>query len=351
MNALLSCLDQHRQSLTDERLGFSPRSRYIIKTPRFRASRHVILLHVPDGATDPTLVVKVPRLPDDRWGIDREAHALQQIASRIETAGMFLQNSIPRLVGVWDCYGYPALVQTALVGRPLDPATIHRDREQCCHDAVDWLVNFHRTTSVAVEDRGAWFDEQVGLPLQILESLFGESDGERELLKLARRCLSSLRELPIPAVIEHGDFGHPNLFRLRTGQLGVIDWELADPQGIPAADLWFFLSYVATARTDPNSISEQVDSFREAFYEHGSWTQPFVDKYLREMAIPRQFIDGLFVLTWTRYLAKLAGRLGTSDTDTATHLRDEAGRTHLANWLRNSRYYAFWQQAVAWKGQ
>jgi hypothetical protein len=151
MNAIVDCLEKNQESLPLERYGFSRHMRYVLRTPQFRASRHVVLLLIPEGAMEPTLVVKVPRLSDDRDGIEREAQALSAIQSR--AAGM--ADSIPQCVGVIDCFGHSALVQTALTGRPLDPATIRRDRNQACHDVTSWLIKFHLATAAQVDDRAA----------------------------------------------------------------------------------------------------------------------------------------------------------------------------------------------------
>jgi thiamine kinase-like enzyme len=151
----------------------------------------------------------------------------------------------------------------------------------------------------------------------------------------------------LPSVIEHGDVGHPNLFRLRSGGIGVIDWELAQPNGVPLLDLWFFLSYVASAHS---SSENPKDIFRQAFEGPEAWTKPHVERYVREMEIPQEAISPLFVLTWTRYLSELARRL-QSEGDEAPHgRRDETSRNQLTNWLRNNRYHAYWRHAVLESG-
>ena len=46
-------------------------------------------------------------------------------------------------------------------------------------------------------------------------------------------ALRPLRDAGLPLVLEHGDTSHPNLLLRRFGDLAVVDWELANPDGLP----------------------------------------------------------------------------------------------------------------------
>ena len=39
--------------------------------------------------------------------------------------------------------------------------------------------------------------------------------------------------------------GVPNLLTMHDGRVGVVDWELAQANSLPAVDVFFFLTYVA----------------------------------------------------------------------------------------------------------
>jgi aminoglycoside phosphotransferase (APT) family kinase protein len=59
------------------------------------------------------------------------------------------------------------------------------------------------------------------------------------------QILGAFGDVAVPAVLEHGDLAPPNLLRLRDGRLGVVDWEVADHEGLPLGDLLFFGDFVA----------------------------------------------------------------------------------------------------------
>jgi hypothetical protein len=62
VNAFLSFLASHRDLPVFERLGRIERASCVLLTPRFRTSRHVVGLLTPEGAVEPKLVVKMPRV-------------------------------------------------------------------------------------------------------------------------------------------------------------------------------------------------------------------------------------------------------------------------------------------------
>ncbi len=94
MNIALAFLMQNWERLSLERFGVPSRLSYVMATPRFRSSSHVIFLILADGLPDPILVVKVPRLPGDTDGLDREAANLRMVQAVLP--GGF--DSIPHLV-------------------------------------------------------------------------------------------------------------------------------------------------------------------------------------------------------------------------------------------------------------
>jgi aminoglycoside phosphotransferase (APT) family kinase protein len=294
---------------------------------------------MPPGTSEPVLVAKAARLRGDGSGVDREAHALSDIHAR----GARMGDTIPRLVGVVDCHGHPVLVQTALRGKPLDPALIRRDRENTTADVVSWITKLHRSTLIEATDRAAWFATHVERPLRTLEVALGDDAEDRRLLNETRRQLEPLRDIPLPYVVEHCDLSHPNLFRLHSGDIGVIDWELADVYGIPLADLYFFLTYAARASSNARSEREEMRAFEAAFVGPEPWSRFYVEKYLRELSLRHDVAGPLFVLTWTRYLAGLAQRLACEGDGKSS---DGEKRKSSAEWLRGNRYHYFWMRAV-----
>ncbi len=336
MNAVLTFLQKNRQRFELERFGVPLELSCIIATPRFQASRHVIFLLFRQESLDPVLVAKIPRLSENRAGVECEARALKAIQES-RPSGF---DSVPRLVAFEEHNGWPILLETALVGDPMNPRAIRHDRTGCCDDVTNWLCGLQVPGLVGGPPEANWYEKSVEEPIHILTKRLPLTARERRLLESSREILAPLSEENLCRVFEHGDLSHPNLFRMPDGQVGVIDWELADLQGLPTGDLFFFLSYASFASQKSRSIERQMQTFNDAFFGSRSWTTPYIKKYADELQISRRNLTPLFLLTWIRYLANLVLRLDWCERS------DQHVRRHLVNRIRENRYFSLWRHTV-----
>lgn len=336
MNVVLSFLEANRTRLKLADYGVNGSLASLVITPRFRASSHVIFLVSAGDQAEPVVVAKVPRLAQATASIEREVTNLRAVQN-LRPEGFA---SVPRVVAFEAYRGYPVLVETALVGRPLDPGAVRRDLHGSCQKVTTWLGDLQSATQVGAAQTANWFDRLVEEPLRYFTERFPVSMEETKLLDQTRALVEPLRSLALPAVFEHGDLSHPNLILLKTGQLGVLDWELADPQGLPAYDLFFFLTYAAFALADARSSGSHLPAFQAAFWGAQSWATPYITDYAQRLQLPSAALKPLFVFSWLRYLAGLLMRLDNAGQE-ATRLGPET-----ATWLRANRYYSLWQHAV-----
>jgi aminoglycoside phosphotransferase len=336
VNTLLTFLKSNWQRLDLARYGTPDRLSCVIITPRFRASSHVVFLLLADGQPDPMLVAKVPRLAEASDSLRREAANLSLIQS-IRSGGF---DSIPRIVAFEEYGGRPLLIETALAGQPMDRRMVRRHLTRCCEAALAWLTEVQSSLSGANESTKSWFERQVEAPLDHVACAFSASAEEVRLLEETRDLVAPLRDEALPLVVEHGDLSHPNLFLLQSGGLGVVDWELAEPHGLPTHDLFFFLCYVAFAWHDARKHEENVSAFHTAFFGRSAWARRYVQIYADRLRLPPRVLTPLFVLGWVRYMAGLLTRLGETD-----HVDGVGADT--VTWLRSNRYYALWRHALA----
>jgi aminoglycoside phosphotransferase len=307
------------------RLGLATGGSCLLLTPRFRASASVVALVAPTGG-EPAIVVKVPRLADGDPGLEREADNLRAAhGSRPGAHG-----SIPEVLAHEPMGRRAVLAETALAGRALDPGVVRRDPEAAVALVSTWLLDRVRDD---VPPDGREVERLVSEPLR----RFGRAlPGEADLVAATAARVASLTGAALPAVVEHGDLSHPNLL-VADGALGVVDWELAEPRGLPLHDLYFFLAYVAFARRRARRLDAQVAAFDEAF-RPGGWGRTAADDHARRLGLDRDLLGALFVACWARYTVGLLGRL-TADG------RPVSAST--AAWLRANRWYVLWQRALA----
>ncbi len=331
MNTVVAFLHENQARLGLERYGNVASMQSLTLTPNFRASRHLIFLLFPERQRAPVLVAKVPRAADASASLEQEAQNLRAVHAATP-GGM---DSIPRLVAYETYCGYPLLIETAIVGPLMSPAAVRANRDANCDLLLEWLVTLgHSTASPA--DVG-WFERLVEQPIGELARLLSLDDGEQQALEQTHQHTRALRTATFPLVCEHGDLSHPNIIRLSETQVGVIDWELADPHGLPACDWFFFLSYVASAQAQARTPDEHLKAFASAFFGQTAWAGALIRRYAQAAGLPHDLLKPLFVACWARYTAHLILRLSeqqvAADADSAT-------------WLRTNRYYQYWRYTL-----
>jgi hypothetical protein len=166
------------------------------------------------GSRAPSQVVKFGRVAGEYGAFDRDERGLALALS----AGAVVADKAPRLVGRGDACGLPASVETALPGAGLAPSVA------AAEPVVTWL----RAVARATVSRG--------------------QDGE-------------------PRVFRHGDVFPGNVVVTGEG-FRLVDWEHAEPAGLPLADLLFLAAHVVDG--DP------VEAFATG--------SPVLARWLREAA-------------------------------------------------------------------
>lgn len=343
MQALLHYLDEHRERLhLANRSALTRPLAMMIKTPRFRASRHVIFLIHEVGNRQPALVAKVARLPEDGEGIQREATILASLES---LAGLPKQ-SVPQLIVHDTIDGFPFLVETAVGGEPIDRKRVAAAPERWCQAVLDWLRPLGATTDPVTNscslDEADW-KRLVLEPLQRCHRILPWQAQQQVGWNLLFNQLAKVEPSSLRLVVEHGDLSHPNLIEYQAGRVGVIDWELANFTGIPLHDLMFFLLFVTVARCRSLSPDAQQRAFAEAFLGRNAWAWRWIHQYLDEHRIDRTLAKPLAAIAILRYLDVTLARLKTG-SDAA---EDQPLTGSLRDWFLDNRYLQFASQLLA----
>jgi len=331
LNTAVQFLDANRIRLRLDERGFTTPFSSVMLTPRFEASRHVVFLLFARQGQRPVLVAKMPRLQNDGGALKHEATILQALpTSRLEPL------STPAVIAYERFDGWPILVETAIDGRPMDPAEVRRDADQCVTRVVEWLANLHHASAAPAS--ASWSRDLVDGPLEYFTRTFPLSSEESWLVSRTHALVAPLRDAGLPFVCEHGDLGHPNLLLRDDGHIGVIDWELASLHGLVAYDLFFFLTFAAFSLARAQSSRRHVEAFAGTLLTPDAPLHRFVVAYARRCDIALSLMTPLLVLCWARYTITLLRRLSDSENPRAT--------PGQAAWLRSNRYYALWRYVV-----
>jgi hypothetical protein len=196
----------------------------------------------PSGPAGP-VAVKIPATPVAAAAIRHETEML------IELRGADLGSlgeTVPRYVETLDSDGLPALVSTALRGRPMSVAYhhwLHTARARLV--AVDfalaggWLRRFQSATS-GERGRIRWAEEVAD---QLRERWPGHPQLEPALIRLTAAD-HQLGDQRVCRTMVHGDYWFGNLLVDDGAITGVVDWEGGERSGWPLRDLVrFAVSY------------------------------------------------------------------------------------------------------------
>jgi hypothetical protein len=208
-----------------------------------------------------------------------------------------------------------------------------------------WLDGLPVTGSSGDDD--GWFDRMVAAPLRDFAGHAPLGDETRRLVDQTLRIVEPLAEARFPFVFEHGDLTHPNLLARPGDRLGVVDWELSQPRGLPVHDWCLFLAFVAFSLAQVHDRDGQVRAFESAFVGPRPWALPLVARRLARLSVDARLVVPFVVACWARYVAELLPRLlGTvAGGSTMAHggraLSDEASAL-----VQQDRDLALWRCAA-----
>ncbi|HZM15514.1 MAG TPA: aminoglycoside phosphotransferase family protein [Candidatus Krumholzibacteria bacterium] len=311
----------------------------LLRASRFRASRNVIFLVFADGSPEPVLLAKTPRVQDDLAALEREVANLEKLSS-LRPAGL---GSVPRVVSYRDWQDSKLLLETFVPGRPLSPALV-RKSQPCVDSVMRWVTELHFASRAFVTGPSGSVRKNLENSLGRLAALFPASVELRQMLDRTHEFAEPLATHVLPRVFEHGELGARNILVDSDGQVGVVGWELADATGLPATDVFFFLTDVAFARADATTTGKYVETLESAFIGSPAWARPYVLDYAKAVGLSPRSLRPLFLLTWVRTVANLATRMQREGNP------DQRGSQTQLQWLMANPYFGLWRFALEhWK--
>lgn len=308
-----------------------------IATPRFKASRHLIFTILSAESGVPVMIAKVPRIQGDNSQLELEVEKLNKVQG-LSPDGL---DSVPKVLAYTEIKGHRLLLETVVMGQTMRPTMVRRKRVFCMEKGFDWLVGLHQLSRMTDGDESTRIRRTLDSVLLLMDDLARFSEQDIPLIDRTRELAAGLAVCDLPTVFEHGDFSSPNILVSDSGQLGVVDWELAQERGLPALDLFFFLNYIGYASERQATVNaDHLRTFRKTFFSESTWTTDLIKRYWQALELPIQASDALFVLCWARYVASLVARLS----------KNQNGRRDLSkqdqDWLRSNRYYQMWRYSI-----
>jgi glycosyltransferase involved in cell wall biosynthesis len=221
-----------------------PSSPLLLLTTGHRSINKAVGLAFEPGVEKPTLAAKFARVAEAQPGLEREASVLGRLGE--ERPGL---DGVPRLVGQGHRAGRLAVVQGAVDGESLLDLLRPDNFEEMAMPVTQVLAALAIEPAksapigpkMPARDPG-WRRRLVEEPLTRFEEEFGPVVAP-SLIADARALLDGLGDLS-PAY-EHRDCSPWNIVIAPTGDPVLLDWESAEPDGLPGMDLVYFLANCA----------------------------------------------------------------------------------------------------------
>lgn len=248
------------------------------------------------GAGAPAAVVKFARVAAADAALVREAATLRLVERDRPGA-----TRVPRLLAEGRRAGRHALAESAVHGEPLIAALTPATHEQLAIRVGEWLVDLAGGDEGPT--RGQWWPRLIGQPLERFERNFGAVIASDSLAEL-RRQLERIGELP--EACEHRDCSPWNIVLDANGSPGLLDWESAEPHGLPGLDLAYFLANCAFVLDDALESGRTRESYARLLdpsTPRGAVTARCAERYCTRVGISTEDYGRLRLLCWVVHSA------------------------------------------------
>jgi hypothetical protein len=295
-----------------------------------RSTSKVVALYFSPGDSRPRLAVKMSRTPESAATLATEARVLADLDGR---SG--LPPGIPRPVFVRSVPGSLRVGETPVVGSPFHRRIDRRSYRELALRGTAWLADLAGRSAAEPPER--WWGRLVEPVLADFARNFGVSDVvDGEGLRRTRQALERIG--PLPLVCEHRDFGPWNLVLPADGGLGVLDWEGAEPRGLPGLDLLYFHAYCSFFLDDALRTGRFRASYRRLLDPgtlQGGVLGEALALYAERTGVSAEALDALRLLVWPLHARSEHRRL----------MADAEGRPDPAL-LRRSLFVELWTEEL-----
>jgi hypothetical protein len=298
---------------------------WLLLTGGGESDNKVVGVPFPDGGSGPGLVAKFARAAKAEAALEREAELLRRLES--ERADL---DGFPRLRASGRRAGERFIVQEAMLGRSLGASPSRSWLAEIAPELTSWLIEL--AGKPLPQPASGWRRRLIVDPLDELERDFGELI-PAGMPARARRALADLGDLPL--VWEHRDLGPWNVVIGEAGKPAAIDWEDAEPEGLPGLDLIYLLASTTllidgalddTTRADP--ILASYGRLLDPGTEQGGIAAACFDAYRAHLSIGADDFRRLRLVCWIVQLLIALRRLAPP-TPGATSSPGGSFFTHL----------------------
>ncbi|MGH3031531.1 MAG: phosphotransferase [Gaiellaceae bacterium] len=280
--------------------------RWALVAPGDYPSQKVLFFLFAPAAAVPDSVVKITRDPRLNPRLDNEWRALTLLHER----GLGSDGTLPTPLFFGVHRELAVLGESAIDGEPFRKRT-HATAE-CPHarSAVEWLLDLGtataskgRTDARSISGLGQLYEQ--------FKRLYDLEAGEEDFLSAQISALTHGAD-GLPLVFQHGDPGPWNVLITKDGRTAFLDWEAAEPQGMPLWDLFHFLRSYSFTISRAAGTRDALGSFSEQWLEASAFSRLLAEttsRFCARTGLAPGLVEPLFYVCWMHRALKEAATL------------------------------------------
>jgi aminoglycoside phosphotransferase (APT) family kinase protein len=186
-------------------------------------------------------LIKIAETPAAAEGL--ECHRSALIALQGDERLGAMRSLIPRVLDAGEANGLAYVIEQRLPGTNLE-RVLGRSAvgERALHAAAAAIGQLHVATAREVHVGHGMLERWVSEPARVVGEVLGKGRGRGDALSVLGRLEHHLRAAlaggPVAVSWVHGDYYPRNILAGPDGTVtGIVDWEFADPQDLPALDM------------------------------------------------------------------------------------------------------------------
>jgi hypothetical protein len=297
-------------SIDAHRWGLSARGEY--------RSRKVLFFLFNGAAQTPEYIIKMTRDPALNSRLENEHRALVWLAER----QIGDQETLPRAVFLGHHHDLAIVGETVIDGVPFEQRSSGAAGCPLAGAAVEWLTELGAATADTAAASSLQVAEALGTLFERFAQIYQLVPEEHAFLAGQIAAIGASRSR-FPLVFQHGDPGTWNIWVTPSQRVAFLDWEAAEPQGMPLWDLFYFVRTYGAWAMRAGSSGDVMKGFAGQFLSASPFQQLLIDAthhYRARVGVPAELIEPLFYTCWMHRALKESTRLAASNLERGQYI-------------------------------
>jgi hypothetical protein len=286
-------------SIDRHRWGLSARGEY--------RSRKVLFFLFDRAAATPEYIVKMTRDPALNVRLENEGRALECLAAR----GIGDRETLPQVVFQGHHHDLAIVGETVIDGVPFEQRSSGAADCPLAGGAAAWLTELGAATADTSAASPLEVAEALGRLFERFAQIYALTPTQHDFLAEQIATIGRSRSR-IPLVFQHGDPGTWNIWITPSERVAFLDWEAAEPQGMPLWDLFYFVRTYGAWAMRAGSAGDVMKGFAGQFLSASPFQRLLIaatEQYRVRVGVPGELIEPLFYTCWMHRALKESTRL------------------------------------------